>query len=196
MRYQGDAVRVLIVPGLHDSGHAHWQSWLEAHYRQSVRVTQRDWQRAEIERWADRVSETVARHPGIRWVAVAHSFGCLAVARHLARGGKGIEAALFVAPADPEKFSVTPVLPPDRLGVPSVMVASDNDPWMPVDQARAWARRWGSQFVNLGEVGHINTESGFGPLPQAKTLTELLIHRVQRSRRIDRAHALELSFAI
>jgi predicted alpha/beta hydrolase family esterase len=159
-------------------------------------VTQRDWTRAEVDHWSDRVSDTVTRYPGTRWVAVTHSFGCLAVARHLARGGKGIEAALFVLPADPDKFGVANLLPASRLAVPSVLVGSDNDPWMRADQARAWARRWGSQFVHLGAAGHINTESGFGPLPQAKTLTELLIHRVQRNRRLDHAHALELSFAI
>jgi len=33
-------------------------------------------------------------------------------------------------------------------------------------------------------------------LPQAKTLTELLIHRVERAQRMARSHPLEFSFAI
>ncbi|MBC7956796.1 MAG: serine hydrolase family protein [Cytophagales bacterium] len=196
MAFKGDPVRVLVVPGLHGSGHAHWQTWLEAHFRNAVRVMQDDWGAADLARWSERVALTVARDPTARWVAVGHSFGCLALARYLGQGGQGIHAALLVAPADPEKFSAVPLLPQERLPVPSVLLGSDTDPWMRADNARAWARRWGSQFVNLGDVGHINTEAGFGPLPQAKTLVELLIHRVERARRVERAHPLEFSFAI
>ncbi|MEO8152621.1 MAG: alpha/beta hydrolase [Rhizobacter sp.] len=196
MAFKGDPVRVLVVPGLHDSGPAHWQTWLQAHFRHSVRVQQDDWGRADLERWADRVAVTVAREPAARWVAVGHSFGCLALARYLAQEGQGIHAALLVAPADPEKFGVASRLPQSRLVVPSALIGSDTDPWMHADSARAWARLWGSHFINLGDVGHINTESGFGALPQAKTMVELMIHRAERARRVDRAHPMELSFAI
>jgi uncharacterized protein len=196
MAYKGDPVRLLVLPGLHGSGPAHWQTWLEAHFRSAVRVEQGDWERADLDRWARSIATTVARHPGTRWVAVAHSFGCLALAHFLGQGGQGVHAALLVAPADPEKFNVDERLPQTRLGIPSVLVGSESDPWMQIDCARQWARRWGSQFINLGDVGHINVDSGFGPLPQAKTLTELLMQRVERARRPERAHPLEFSFAI
>ena len=196
MGFKGDPVRVLVVPGLHDSGHGHWQTWLESHFKRSTRVHQDDWTRADLERWADRIDVTLSREPGTRWVAVAHSFGCLALARYLAHGGQGVHAALMVAPADPEKFAAGPFLPQSQLPIPSALLASENDPWMRLDSARTWARIWGSQFINLGAVGHINTESGFGPLPQAKTLVELMIQRVERQRRSARAHQLEFSFAI
>jgi len=127
---------------------------------------------------------------------VAHSFGCLAVARHLVRGGRGLHAALLVAPADPDKFGIEAERLQQRLDIPTVLVGSDTDPWMAAARARSWAQAWGSQFINLGDVGHLNVASGFGPLPQAKTLTEVLIQRVERTRRLDRAHPLELSFAI
>jgi predicted alpha/beta hydrolase family esterase len=196
MAFRGDPVRVLVVPGLHNSGPAHWQTWLQAHFRHALRVKQDDWRVADLDRWAERVALTVEHEPPARWVAVGHSFGCLALARHLARGGHGIHAALLVAPADPEKFAIASRLPQGRLAIPSVLIGSDTDPWMSAHSARAWARIWGSQFVNLGDVGHINTESGFGPLPQAKTMVELLVHRVERARREERAHPLEFSFAI
>jgi predicted alpha/beta hydrolase family esterase len=48
------APRLLIVPGLHDSGPAHWQSWLEAQEPGARRVVQRDWQAPDLERWAAR----------------------------------------------------------------------------------------------------------------------------------------------
>jgi len=196
MAFKGDPVRVLVVPGLHDSGPAHWQTWLQAHFRHALRVEQADWGRADLASWAQRIELTVARHPHARWVAVGHSFGCLALARYLAQGGQGIHAALLVAPADPEKFAASPLLPQAPLAIPSVLMASETDPWMRLEAARAWARAWGTQFINLGDVGHINTESGFGPLPQAKTVVELLAQRVERASRLERAHPLEFSFAI
>lgn len=196
MAFNGNPVRLLIVPGLHDSGPAHWQTWLEAHYRHSVRVRQDDWSRPDLGRWSRRVRETLQRHGHASWIAVGHSFGCLALAHALAQGQYGIQAALLVAPADPRKFEVESQLPRAPLPVPSVMLASETDPWMKLDDARGWATAWQSRFINLGDVGHINVDSGFGPLPQAKTLVQQFIHRVERNRRVLRAHASEFSFAI
>jgi len=197
MSFKGDPVRLLVIPGLHDSGPAHWQSWLQGHFsRQAVRVEQDDWTSADLARWSQCVEMTLARHPGSRWVAVAHSFGCLALLRFLAQGGDGVQSALLVAPADPAKFGAAGKLPQSQLAIPSVLVASETDPWMKFESACAWARVWGSQLVGLGDAGHINTEAGFGPLPQAKTLVEQMIQRLERERRIARAHPLELSFAI
>jgi predicted alpha/beta hydrolase family esterase len=197
MAFNGDPVRLLVIPGLNDSGPAHWQSWLQGHYsRHAVRVEQEDWARADLARWARRIELTLARHPGTRWVAVAHSFGCLALLRHLAQHGEGVAAALLVAPADPAKFGVAGQLPQSALAISSVLVASETDPWMKFDAVCAWAGVWGSPVINLGDAGHINTEAGFGPWPQARTLVEQMVQRLERERRIDRAHPLELSFAI
>jgi uncharacterized protein len=207
MSFKGDPVRLLVIPGLNDSGPAHWQTWLHAHFsRHALRVEQDDWANADLARWSQQIEITLARHPRARWVAVAHSFGCLALLRHLlqrevephdaTRVGTGIRSALLVAPADPAKFGVAAKLPQSRLTVPSVLLASETDPWMKLESAVAWSRLWGSQLINLGDAGHINAEAGFGPLPQAKTLVEAMIQRVERERRLDRAHPLELSFAI
>ena len=165
----GRAPRLLVVPGLRDSGPAHWQSWLEAQHRDACRVVQRDWSDPQLDRWAARVAATLERDPGAPWVAVAHSFGCLALARHLALvPDSPVRAALFVAPAEPDRFGVAGLLPASRLRVPSTLVASDNDPWMTAASTRRWAGRWGSAWLSLGAVGHINAESGFGPLPLAQ----------------------------
>ena len=107
-----------------------------------------------------------------------------------------MQAALLVAPADPEKFGVSAKLPQAPLAIHSVLLASETDPWMRFASAAAWARVWGSQVVNLGDAGHINAEAGFGPLPMAKSLVESLIQRLERERRLDRAHLFELSFSI
>lgn len=187
---------LLIVPGLNDSGPAHWQTWLQAQHRHARRVEQRDWSDPDLERWAARVGRTLDQAGGSAWLAVAHSFGCLALARYLAANpGSPVRAALFVAPADPDKFGIAGLLPQQRLGVPSTLIASDNDPWMSAASSRRWAERWGSAWVTLGDAGHINAESGFGPLPPARHWVAAMAARLSRERQAGQAGLGECSLA-
>ncbi|WP_428421341.1 RBBP9/YdeN family alpha/beta hydrolase [Methylibium sp.] len=195
------APRLLVIPGLHDSGAAHWQTWLQSQYRDADRVVQRDWAEPDLERWAARIGTTLERaaergNAG-PCIAVAHSFGCLALARHLAlRADSPVRAALFVAPADPDKFGVAGLLPQQRLALPSTVVASDTDPWMSAAASRRWAQRWGSAWLTLGDAGHINTEAGFGPLPLARRWVTAMAARLAREQRPERATLAEWSFAV
>lgn len=191
------APRVLIIPGKDDSGPAHWQSWLESLHRGSVRVRQDDWSAPDLERWSQRIGETLCAHGPGPWIAAAHSFGCLALARFLkdAPPGHGIAAALLVAPADPRRFHIDEASLSHRLPLPSTLIASETDPWMSADDARAWARRWGSHGLNLGDAGHINAESGFGPLPLAGRWVLAQSQRLRRADRLRHAVLAEWSFA-
>lgn len=198
-----DTIRVLIVPGLRDSGPAHWQSWLQTQYRGAVRVTQANWEDPDLQAWSARIAATLARHPAqTQWVAVAHSFGCLALAHHLAQQRQAtgatqrIRTALMVAPADPVKFGLVQALPQTGLGLPLRLLASENDPWMTLAQARQWANTWGAAWQNLGQVGHVNTESGFGPWPLARFKVDEMIRQLQRQQRIERAHPMEFAYAV
>ncbi len=183
MALPGVPVRVLVIPGLRDSGPTHWQSWLQQGCPHSVRVQQDDWSKPELQRWADRIDETLAAQPPARWIAVAHSFGCLALMRHLATRSAasapdhGIGSALLVAPADPDKFGIAPLLSTHRLGIDSVLIASETDPWMSFGKAAGWARHWGSTLINLGDAGHINVDSGHGALPVAMTVVRQMTGR-------------------
>lgn len=198
------AVRVLVIPGLHDSGPGHWQTWLQRQYTGAVRVVQRDWADPQLDDWADRIDQTLARHaPQTEWIAVAHSFGCLALAHHLSRTARagstqvgGIRAALLAAPADPLKFGVADRLPTAGLGLPTTLIASENDPWMPLERARDWAHHWGARFVNLGRAGHINAESGHGPWPLARYHVDHMVRDRQRRQRLARAHPMEFGYAV
>lgn len=177
--------RLLIIPGLRDSESCHWQSWLQRQYRDARRVVQDDFHTPDLGKWAARIQETLDTEPeGQRWTAVAHSFGCLALARHLADvPGSPIDRVLLVAPAEPRKFGLADLLPQGELGVSSTMIASDNDPWMSAQSALGWAHRWGSRYINLGAVGHINSASGFGPFPLAHRWVEASRTRALRERR-------------
>jgi predicted alpha/beta hydrolase family esterase len=105
----------------------------------------------------------------------------LAAVHAAAREPERIAGALLVAPADPEKFDSIRDLPRDPLPFPAVVVASSNDPWMTLWKGADWADRWGADFVNLGDAGHINTESGFGPWPEGLSLLERLRRRSQHA---------------
>ena len=190
--------RLLVIPGLHDSGPTHWQSWLQGQYRDSIRVRQRDWNEPDLDRWASRIATTLSHAgDGHMWVAVAHSFGCLALTRHLLLTPESpIAAVLLVAPAEPDKFGVAELLPQQRLAVPSVLVASDTDPWMSAASTRRWAARWSSHWLTLGDAGHVNAESGFGPLPFAKRWVGAMSQRLARAHRLRQASPVEWSFAV
>ena len=51
------------------------------------------------------------------------------------------------------------------LPFPSVLIGSQDDPYCRMERARHFAARWGSQFVDYGNAGHINADSGLGDWP-------------------------------
>lgn len=79
-----------------------------------------------------------------------------------------VEAALLVAPADPDRFGVGALLPQGSLPFSSTLVASQSDPWLSAAESPLWSQRWRSHHVDFGDAGHINAEAGFGPLPLAQ----------------------------
>ena len=170
--------RLATVPGLHGSDGAHWQTWLERQFARSLRVEQADWGAPDIARWAQSLHDLLARKRG-PFVLAAHSFGCLATAHALQQASyaNDVVGVLFVAPASPQKFAFAGSFDARRFGVPSILIGSETDPWMPLAGARDLAQRFGSAFVNLGDAGHVNTAAGFGPWPRAKYFIDTLVHR-------------------
>lgn len=169
-------LRVLVAPGLHNSGPDHWQSRWQRLYPAFERIEQDDWSDPVLPIWSARVDEV--RQRGRRpTLIVAHSFGCLASVHSVARDPANIAGLLLVAPADPEKFGVDELLPHAPLSIPSIMIASTNDPWMPQERARLWAERWESTFVDAGALGHINAESGLGDWLFGQRQLQLLVDR-------------------
>lgn len=167
----------LIVPGFHGSGPLHWQTWIEHRLAGAQRVRGIDWEQPVLARWAGAVRDEIDAAPHAVFL-VAHSYGCLASVVAAADRPEKVAGALLVAPADPQRFgpfglremadegsSVAAWLPDTPLECPSIVVASRNDPWVKFDSAAFWAERWGSRLMDIGDAGHINTESGYGPWP-------------------------------
>ena len=189
--------RLLVVPGLNDSGPAHWQTWLQLRHPGALRVQQPDWATAHLVNWSNEVTRTLHRAGDRSFIALAHSFGCLALVHHLlSLPDSPIVAALLVAPADPARFGIASALHRRPLPIGSTVVASRTDPWMGIADAAGWAARWGSRFVDVGDAGHINVDSGHGPWPFASHWVRRMQQRELGRGRPDRAALLEWSFAV
>jgi predicted alpha/beta hydrolase family esterase len=168
--------RTLVLPGLHNSEPGHWQSRWEARDETMLRVIQDDWETPHCADWVANLDRALW-HTGPNALLVAHSAACALIA-HWAVGCQRdqVLGALLVAPSDPEAtsfpasatgFAPVPLL---RLPFPSTLVASSNDPFVTVARAKAFASAWGSEFVMIGEAGHINTASALGDWPDGYAL--------------------------
>ena len=177
------AATVLVVPGWQNSGPQHWQTLWEQQNPIFLRVQQRDWDTPHRAWWLERITEEVRQAPA-PIVFAAHSLGCLAIAHWVQQAGpelSKIKGALLVAPADVERTDTPTQLmdfkpvPRKLLPFPSIVVASNDDPYLAAERAREIARSWGSRFVDIGAAGHINGDSGLGDWPEGKRLLRHLI---------------------
>ncbi|GAA0283883.1 RBBP9/YdeN family alpha/beta hydrolase [Rhodovulum strictum] len=171
--------RTLLIPGLDGSPDPHWQAWWQANDPTALIINQEDWAVATPEAWESTVAGAVLHNPGS--IVVAHSLSCLVVARLLAKWPQlEIAGALLVAPAIPHRSTRLAGfvdLPRSAFPMPTTVVASRNDPWMPFSVAFDLADDWGAAFVDLGDAGHINVASGFGPWPLGLELRDSLARR-------------------
>jgi predicted alpha/beta hydrolase family esterase len=175
-------ISILTLPGWQGSGPDHWQSrWEALHGYQ--RVEQHDWQRPLRGDWSARLEEVLLGCSG-PVVLAAHSLGCLLVAAWAAhsRNTGRVQGVLLVAPPDIEREDIRPLLPGwapavrQPLPFPSVLVASEDDPYGSTASAQALAQAWGSRYVSAGAAGHINAESGLGDWPTGLALLQGLSH--------------------
>lgn len=173
---------VLLLPGWQNSDAGHWQSrWEDLHGYQ--RVEQHDWMHPRRGDWSARLEEMVADAPG-PVVLAAHSLGCVLTAWWAAhtRHAHKVRGALLVAPGDVEQPDLAERIPGwgpilrQPLPFAAVLVASRNDVYCSFERASALADSWGARCVDLGERGHINTESGLADWPEGHALLTALAH--------------------
>ncbi len=159
---------VLLLPGWQNSGAAHWQSRWEARHGYR-RVEQHDWMRPLRGDWCARLEEELLACDGPA-VLVAHSLGCVLVAAWASHSQQThrVRGALLVAPGDPQREALRPVLPSwsplplQPLPFRSVLLGSHDDPYCDFARAQQMASAWGSEFIDYGYAGHINADSGLG----------------------------------
>lgn len=165
----------IMLPGIGGSGESHWQTAWERADPGAVRFSPADWDRPDLGDWIEALERAVAVAP-VPPILVAHSLACLLVAHWQRASGRPVAGAFLVAVPDPlsEAFPSEAAgfagVPDDRFRFPSLIVASANDPFGTVAYARGRAARWGSGFVGLGPVGHVNGASGLGDWPEGAAL--------------------------
>ncbi|SIQ32238.1 hypothetical protein SAMN05880590_103119 [Rhizobium sp. RU35A] len=175
----------LILPGLYGSGDSHWQRIWAADCPDCEVVEQENWACPDLLRWADVLERRLADTQDAVHL-VAHSLGCLLVA-HLAASpvASRIRSAFLVAPCDMEAVETLhpctvrlhrkPDIP---LPFHSLVIGSENDPYMTREKLLAQAAIWGSDVKILGRVGHINVASGFGRWRAGYELFNAFTHRL------------------
>jgi predicted alpha/beta hydrolase family esterase len=158
---------ILTLPGIGGSGPQHWQSLWEKEYG-FIRIEQKDWDTPVRTDWVTNIHNAVSKYDSKDIVLVGHSAVCGAIIDWAQQYQAKIKGALLVAPADADADTFPPgttgfsPIPLIRLPFPSIVVTSTNDYFVTVDRAKQFADAWGSEFINIGEAGHINVASGYG----------------------------------
>jgi len=171
---------IVIVYGYEGSGPGHWQRWLYGELqKRGVPVSfpeLPDPSSPRCDVWVSELRSLVEGAPG-PVVFVAHSLGCWAVDHFLARWSvRKIHAALLVAPPSPYLLfePVQSFFPPPQSALAwqpiahrSLLVGSDNDPYIETTELQSIGRQLGLCVQMLPGAGHINIDAGYGPWPFA-----------------------------
>jgi uncharacterized protein len=160
--------RILIHPGLGNSGEKHWQTLWELRFPEFSRVLQREWDAPVKDEWVDALDAEIMKTDPSKVIVVGHSLACCTIAYWAQQYNRKIKGALLVAPSDTEAESYPlgttgfKPMPTNKLPFSSIVVMSTNDPYVSIERAQSFARSWGSELITLGDTGHINAESGLG----------------------------------
>ncbi|MBN2896880.1 MAG: alpha/beta hydrolase [Campylobacterales bacterium] len=166
--------KVLILHGWHASPPPHWQDWLArelvsrgvivafVQLSNPMNPSLALWLREAAEALAALRPDTVVCHSlgNVLWWHLCHTQRALHV-----------ESLLMVAPprdlsdyeAVAEFFPVA--LPQELYATESLLVTSEDDPYLNKAEALRFARALGVKHISFQNMGHINAASGYGPWP-------------------------------
>ena len=177
---------LVIVPGLRGHVEDHWQTRLAAKLPDVVVVPSFDRAKRDLAGRIEDLDRVVrdAAHPV---TIVAHSAGVLTTLHWAGRHDRPVRWALLATPPDlarplPPQYPTLGELedsgwipvPRARLPFPSIVAASTDDELSDFDGLRSLAEAWGSRFIDIGPVGHLNPASGYGDWPGAEALLHVL----------------------
>jgi uncharacterized protein len=176
------SVPVVVIPGWNGSGDGHWQTWLEEQLAADGRETRRpsftDVDRPDLSDWSDSLRRTLADLPADGYDVVAHSLGAVLWLHHVADPGSSPRAGrvALVAPPSPATTidEIAGFFPPPmdvdtvRRGADgTVLVAADDDPYLPEGIAAAYGLPLKIAMTIVPGGGHLNVDAGYGEWPAA-----------------------------
>jgi predicted alpha/beta hydrolase family esterase len=168
---------LLILPGRNNSGPQHWQTLWQERMANAVRFQTANWTDPDLNDWMsslDRALEACPAPP----ILVAHSMGCLLSVNwaHRHRPDLSIAGAFLVAPPNFKRVDFPSPsfarIPESPLPYPTLIIASTNDPYCPIEVAAGMAKSWEAGFISVGARGHISTEPGNGDWEEGWHLLE------------------------
>lgn len=177
---------MITLPGIGGSGEDHWQSLWEKAEPQFVRFQPTNWDEPDLTEWIqslERAINNCKRPP----VLVAHSLACLLVIHWAMQSSLNVAGAFLVAVPDPDgpEFPSAAAsfrtVPEEPLPFPSLIVASNNDPYATLAYGRLCSAQWQTGLIIAGALGHINASSGLMDWPQGRGLLEAFCAGLPRS---------------
>lgn len=177
---------LLLVPGLRDEAPGHWQTILAGQWPGAVSLPALGRSNIDLAARLVQIEDAVQAIQG-PVVMVAHSGGVIATAhwaqrtRAVIRGALLATPPLFAGPLGPEfpdlaefqRHGWAPI-PRAPLSFRCIVAASRNDPLGSYEGVSKLAHDWGARLFDLGESGHLNPASGFGPWHAALDLVREL----------------------
>jgi uncharacterized protein len=179
--------QLVIIPGLGGSGEFHWQTFWSNKFDNSSRIIQEDWNQPNLESWLKELDDVILKLD-CPIILVAHSLAVSLVMHWSERNtNSNIKGALLVAPADVDSPDHTPeilrgfaMIPISKLPFASIVVASENDDYVSLERAQYFAEQWGSDFINIGPKGHINSESNLEFWEEGQIILNTLIQKTNQ----------------
>ncbi|WP_353507574.1 alpha/beta fold hydrolase [Intrasporangium sp.] len=184
---------IVIVPGLRGHVEDHWQTLLAAKLPNAVVVPSFGRDKRDL---AGRVTDLhrVISEAGTPAILVAHSAGVLTTVHWAQQHDLPVLGALLATPPDlaqplgPPYPSLSELkesgwlpIPLTPLRFPSIVAASTNDALGDFERVREMSDAWGSHFIDVGPVGHLNPAAGFGEWLGAEALLGVLSGQVPAS---------------
>jgi predicted alpha/beta hydrolase family esterase len=177
--------RVIIVHGWDGSATADWIGWAAESFKSKgyevIAPDMPDTKHPVISTWVPYLEELVPALDSNTFF-VGHSIGCQTIMRLLERKNVKVGGAIFVAgwfnlvnlESDQAREIARPWIETaiDVAKVKanldySVAILGENDPWVPLAEARKdFETRLGSEVIVLPGAGHITSDDGFGPFPK------------------------------
>ncbi len=170
----------VVIPGWQGSGADHWQTWLEQRLQEAGRHTRRpdfiDLDAPDLIGWLTALRGALADLPADDYDVVAHSLGAVLWLHHVVDTGSSPRAArvLLVSPPSPATPAVElaqffpPPMDVDTVrhsADGTVLVAGDDDPFLPEGIAAAYAVPLKIATTVIPRGGHLNPTSGYGEWP-------------------------------
>lgn len=163
----------IFVAGYGNSVNGHWQEIWHKQSTNSYWVEQQDWEHPNRDDWVETLNKLVQSIEG-PILFITHSLGGSTINEWAQQYTANILGALIVAAPDVQRYDFPKEitgygnLPLNALPFPSLMLSSSNDPYASLERALLFAKHWGSKFINVGDLGHINTASNIENWPEGK----------------------------